>query len=229
MNTGVCASIGEHPIGMLRRLRFRVTLNTDNRLMSDTSMTKEMAKMVDAFGWGLDDLEWITINGGEERVRPVPRAAAHHQRGGQAALRAAARRDPRSARPGATGDRRGHGRRAPPGRRRAGPDPRPHDSERAVPSEPRTHRHAAPGAGHRVAADRRDHGDHTAHGRAGEAPGGPAGRGADPARRARVSSTPPRSCSPTPTSGSSGSAATRRRSPPSRTSTSCRSRSPAGR
>jgi adenosine deaminase len=62
VNTGVCESIKEHPIGMLRRLRFRVTLNTDNRLMSDTSMTKEMAKMVDAFGWGLDDLEWITIN-----------------------------------------------------------------------------------------------------------------------------------------------------------------------
>ena len=39
VNTGVCASIAEHPIGMLRRLRFRVTVNTDNRLMSNTSMT----------------------------------------------------------------------------------------------------------------------------------------------------------------------------------------------
>ena len=35
VNTGVCTSIAEHPIGMLRRLRFRVTVNTDNRLMSD--------------------------------------------------------------------------------------------------------------------------------------------------------------------------------------------------
>mgnify|MGYP003353735468 CR=1 FL=1 len=34
VNTGVCKSIADHPIGMLRRLRFRVTLNTDNRLMS---------------------------------------------------------------------------------------------------------------------------------------------------------------------------------------------------
>ncbi|MFN8022146.1 MAG: adenosine deaminase [Acidimicrobiales bacterium] len=62
VNTGVCASIAEHPIGMLRRLRFRVTLNTDNRLMSATSMTHEMAQLNESFGWGLDDFEWLTIN-----------------------------------------------------------------------------------------------------------------------------------------------------------------------
>jgi len=62
VNTGVCASIKEHPIGMLRRLRFRVTVNTDNRLMSDTSMTQELVQLVDAFGWTIDDVEWVTIN-----------------------------------------------------------------------------------------------------------------------------------------------------------------------
>ena len=62
VNTGVCATIAEHPIGMLRRLRFRVTLNTDNRLMSDTSMTREMVQLHEAFGWGLGDFEWLTIN-----------------------------------------------------------------------------------------------------------------------------------------------------------------------
>ena len=62
VGTGVCASIAEHPIGMLRRLRFRVTVNTDNRLMSDTSMTREMIQLHDAFGWGLDDMEWLTVN-----------------------------------------------------------------------------------------------------------------------------------------------------------------------
>ena len=45
VNTGVCTTIAEHPIGMLRRLRFRVTVNTDNRLMSDTSMTNEMVQL----------------------------------------------------------------------------------------------------------------------------------------------------------------------------------------
>jgi adenosine deaminase len=72
VNTGVCASIGEHPIGMLRRLRFRVTVNTDNRLMSNTSMTKEMSKLHDAFGWGLNDFEWLTINAMKSAFAPFP-------------------------------------------------------------------------------------------------------------------------------------------------------------
>jgi adenosine deaminase len=62
VNTGVCKSIADHPIGMLRRLRFRVTLNTDNRLMSNTSMTREFTQCADAFGWTLDDFQWITVN-----------------------------------------------------------------------------------------------------------------------------------------------------------------------
>jgi adenosine deaminase len=72
VGTGVCSSIAEHPIGMLRRLRFRVTLNTDNRLMSDTSMSNEMRQVVDAFGWGLDDLEWVTINSMKSAFAPFP-------------------------------------------------------------------------------------------------------------------------------------------------------------
>jgi adenosine deaminase len=62
VQTGAADSIGEHPIGTLTRLRFRVTVNTDNRLMSGTSMSKEMAKLVDAFGYGIEDLRWFTIN-----------------------------------------------------------------------------------------------------------------------------------------------------------------------
>jgi adenosine deaminase len=62
VQTGAAASIAEHPIGLLTRLRFRVTVNTDNRLMSGTSMTQEMTELVDAFGYGLDDLQWFTVN-----------------------------------------------------------------------------------------------------------------------------------------------------------------------
>jgi adenosine deaminase len=62
VDTGAAESIAKHPIGLLRKLNFRVTLNTDNRLMSDTSMTKEMGWLVDAFGYTLKDLEWLTIN-----------------------------------------------------------------------------------------------------------------------------------------------------------------------
>ncbi len=62
VGTGICATIADHPIGMLARLRFRVTVNTDNRLMSDTSMTHELSQLADAFGWGLTEFEWLTIN-----------------------------------------------------------------------------------------------------------------------------------------------------------------------
>ncbi|MFM8266695.1 MAG: adenosine deaminase [Ilumatobacteraceae bacterium] len=72
VGTGVCASIAEHPIGMLRRLRFRVTLNTDNRLMSATSMTNEMRQLHEAFGWGLDDFEWLTVNAMKSAFIPHP-------------------------------------------------------------------------------------------------------------------------------------------------------------
>jgi len=62
VQTGAAASIAEHPIGMLRRLGFRVTINTDNRLMSGTSMTREMTLLSEAFGYGLNDLQWFTVN-----------------------------------------------------------------------------------------------------------------------------------------------------------------------
>ncbi len=62
LQTGAAASYREHPIGLLRRLYFRVTVNTDNRLMSDTDMSREFGHLVDAFGYTLDDLEWITVN-----------------------------------------------------------------------------------------------------------------------------------------------------------------------
>ncbi|MFY0405929.1 adenosine deaminase [Solicola sp. PLA-1-18] len=62
VQTGAVASIAEHPIGVLKDLRFRVTVNTDNRLMSGTSMSREMGLLVDAFGYDLDDLRWFTIN-----------------------------------------------------------------------------------------------------------------------------------------------------------------------
>ena len=62
VQTGAAPSIAEHPIGLLHDLRFRVTVNTDNRLMSGTSMTREMALLAEAFGWGWSDLQWLTIN-----------------------------------------------------------------------------------------------------------------------------------------------------------------------
>jgi adenosine deaminase len=62
VQTGAVASISQHPIGILRELRFRATVNTDNRLMSGTTMSREMALLVETFGYGWADLQWFTIN-----------------------------------------------------------------------------------------------------------------------------------------------------------------------
>jgi adenosine deaminase len=62
VQTGAARSIREHPIGLLRDLRFRVTLNTDNRLMSGTSMSREMSLLCEAFGYGWAELQWLTVN-----------------------------------------------------------------------------------------------------------------------------------------------------------------------
>ncbi|MER5738675.1 MULTISPECIES: adenosine deaminase [unclassified Streptomyces] len=62
LQTGAAASYAEHPIGLLRKLHFRATVNTDNRLMSGTSMSREFELLVDAFDYTLDDLQWFTVN-----------------------------------------------------------------------------------------------------------------------------------------------------------------------
>lgn len=61
VQTGAAASIAEHPITVLRDLEFAVTLNTDNRLMSGTSMTKEMTLLVEEAGWTIADLADVTM------------------------------------------------------------------------------------------------------------------------------------------------------------------------
>lgn len=70
VNTGVCPSIATHPIGMLKRLRFRVTVNTDNRLMSATSMTEEFEQLSETFDWNISDFEWLTVNAMKSAFAP---------------------------------------------------------------------------------------------------------------------------------------------------------------
>jgi adenosine deaminase len=62
VHTGAVPSIETHPIDLLARLRFRVTLNTDNRLMSGITLSGEFDTCAQAFGWTLDDMEWLTLN-----------------------------------------------------------------------------------------------------------------------------------------------------------------------
>ena len=62
LQTGAAKTFAEHPIGKLAKLRFRVTLNTDNRLMSNTSMSNEMSQCVKSFDWKFIDLQRVTVN-----------------------------------------------------------------------------------------------------------------------------------------------------------------------
>ncbi|MFE0648955.1 adenosine deaminase [Streptomyces sp. NPDC059534] len=62
LQTGAAASFAEHPIGLLRTLHFRATVNTDNRLMSGTTMSREFELLIEAFDYTLDDMQWFTVN-----------------------------------------------------------------------------------------------------------------------------------------------------------------------
>jgi adenosine deaminase len=73
VDTGAAESIATHPFGIYNRYNFRVTLNTDDRLMSDTTMTKEFLLAQEAFGLGLADFERLTINAMKSAFIPYKR------------------------------------------------------------------------------------------------------------------------------------------------------------
>ena len=70
VQTGAVASIEQHPIELLRRLRFRVTVNTDNRLMSGVTMSDEFETLSRTFGFGLDEMQWFTLNAMKSAFTP---------------------------------------------------------------------------------------------------------------------------------------------------------------
>ncbi|MFT3899512.1 MAG: adenosine deaminase [Gordonia sp. (in: high G+C Gram-positive bacteria)] len=62
VQTGAVADLASHPFDTLARLRFRVTVNTDNRLMGDTTMSRECALLADQFGYGWADMQRFAVN-----------------------------------------------------------------------------------------------------------------------------------------------------------------------
>jgi len=70
VQTGAARSIKEHPIGLLRDLAFRVTVNTDNRLMSGVTLSSEFHALAEAFGYGWGDIEWLTLNAMKSAFAP---------------------------------------------------------------------------------------------------------------------------------------------------------------
>jgi adenosine deaminase len=92
VHTGAAPSIEEHPIDLLRRLRFRVTVNTDNRLMSGITLSSEFATLARAFSIGLDEMEWLTLNAMKSAFWPFDgrlRIINEQIKPGYASLRAA--------------------------------------------------------------------------------------------------------------------------------------------
>lgn len=75
LQTGAIAAWGDelvdHPFDLLYQLGFRVTVNTDNRLQSGTTLTRELALLADAFGYDLDDLETFQLNAAAAAFLPL--------------------------------------------------------------------------------------------------------------------------------------------------------------
>jgi adenosine deaminase len=76
VHTGAAKSIATHPIELLRALRFRVTLNTDNRLMSGITLSSEFEICASTFNWTLADMEWLTLNAAKSAFSPFDQRLA---------------------------------------------------------------------------------------------------------------------------------------------------------
>jgi adenosine deaminase len=75
LQTGAIAAWGDelidHPFDLLYQLGFRVTVNTDNRLMSNTTLSRELALLAETFGYDLEDLETFQLNAAAASFLPV--------------------------------------------------------------------------------------------------------------------------------------------------------------
>ena len=72
VQTGAADSVASHPIRRLDELGFKVTVNSDNQLMSGTTLTREMGLLVSALGYDLDGLRRLTLNAAESAFWPYP-------------------------------------------------------------------------------------------------------------------------------------------------------------
>lgn len=55
-------SLADHPFDLFYQLGFNVTVNPDNRLMSGTTVSRELSLLADEFSYDLDDLEQFQLN-----------------------------------------------------------------------------------------------------------------------------------------------------------------------
>jgi adenosine deaminase len=76
VHTGAVQKMEEHPFAILHRYKFRCTLNTDDRLMSNITLTDELCTAADIFNLDLDDIEKLTINAMKSAFMPYKQRIA---------------------------------------------------------------------------------------------------------------------------------------------------------
>jgi adenosine deaminase len=76
LHTGLVDRIEDHPFRFYHEEGLRVTLNSDNTLVSDTQMTREYRLAVEAFDLGIADVRKIVLNGFKSAFLPFRKKAA---------------------------------------------------------------------------------------------------------------------------------------------------------
>lgn len=61
----------DHPFDLLYQLGFRVTVNTDNRLMSRTTLSRELSLLAETFDYDLTDLAVFQLNAAASAFLPL--------------------------------------------------------------------------------------------------------------------------------------------------------------
>jgi len=72
LDTGIYATMDEHPAERLRRAGIAVTVNTDNRSASSTTLTRELTRCVDTFGWTVQTLMELQRNAAQSAFLSGP-------------------------------------------------------------------------------------------------------------------------------------------------------------
>jgi adenosine deaminase len=76
VQTRAVTSLKAHPLKFYLDLGIRVTVNTDNRLMSNTTLSNEYRLLGEAFDWTLNDVRWSTINAMKSAFLPFDQRLA---------------------------------------------------------------------------------------------------------------------------------------------------------
>jgi adenosine deaminase len=76
VQSGVVADFSAHPLPLLLRQKVRATINTDDPLVSNITLSDEIERVVTHMGMTLDDVKQLTVSAAQAAFLPVPERAA---------------------------------------------------------------------------------------------------------------------------------------------------------